>query len=406
MMASANSKSENEMSSQSDFLTRAQDLREQLIAWRREIHRHPELGFQEHRTASLVADALRELGLEVETEIGKTGVVGRLGAGRPAIGLRADMDALEIQEANDVPYASRNPGLMHACGHDAHTAMLLGAAKIIKRLPSRPPGEIRLLFQPCEEGWDEEGKGGARRMIEDGALQGLDGVIALHVDSTQPCGSVGIRSGYVMAGVAPYDATILGISSHSAAPHQGVNPILLLAKVINTIQAIPALHADPLQPAIVSCEAVQGGSSPGVIPDNVSLHGNIRYYDREARAALGQALEKAFQIVRVLDGDYRLTVQDTYPPTYNDPDLSALVRRHALAIVGEESLYHLERSMAGEDFGYMAGEVPGAYFKLGVGIDGDYRPYHNPNFDIDESALPTGSAILASSALGFLTMRG
>lgn len=385
-----------------DISARTRELQHRLTAWRREIHRHPELGFQEHRTARLVADTLEEMGLEVETGIGKTGVVGHLGAGERAIGLRADMDALEIEEANDVPYASQNPGVMHACGHDAHTAMLLGAAAVLAKLPDRPPGEIRFLFQPSEEGWDEDGKGGARRMIEDGAVDGLAAVVALHVDSTQPCGSVAIRDGYVWAGVDPYDAIILGTSTHSAAPHHGVNPIVLLARIISAIQAIPALDTDPLQPTVVSCEAVHGGSSSGVIPDSVSLHGNIRYYDPETRQVLAQGLKRALGIARVLGGDYELTVRPTYPPTYNDPELSDLVRACAADIVGESNVLSARPSLAGEDFGYMSSRIPGVYFKLGVQIEGEERYYHQPNFDLNESALPVGSAVLAAAALRFL----
>jgi len=386
----------------SDIARMAQDLQNQLTTWRREIHRHPELAFQEHRTAALVADALRAMDVAVETGIGQTGVVGHIGSGRPAMGLRADMDALEIEEANDVPYASQVPGLMHACGHDAHTAMLLGAAAILSACGDRPEGEIRLLFQPSEESWDEEGKGGARRMIEDGALEGLDAVMALHVDSMRPRGSVGIRSGYVMAGVDPYTATILGDSSHSAAPHQGLNPVVLLAQVINAIQAIPALKTDPLQPAIISCETVHSESSSGVIPEQASLHGNIRAYDPETRRALRQGLHRALETVRVAGGDYELVVRGSYPPTHNDPALTAMVRDCAVAIVGEARIWEAERSMAGEDFGAMSSRVPGAYVKLGVQLEGEQRPYHTPRFDLDESALPVGSALLAASALRFL----
>lgn len=385
-----------------NILDQAHKLQKQLIHWRREIHMHPEIGFQEHRTAALVADTLRELGLQVETGIGKTGVVGKLGSGKPAVGLRADMDALRIQEENDVPYASRIPGLMHACGHDAHTAMLLGAARILSQHADRPAGEIRFLFQPSEEGWDEEGKGGARRMMEDGALEGLSAVFALHVDSTQPPGTIGIREGYVMAGVHPYDAVISGISSHSAAPHQGVNPVLLLAWVIEAIQAIPANNTHPLQPAIISCESVHAASSSGVIPNRAALHGNIRFYDQETRKALGAALERAFEITRTLGGNYELSILEAYPPTYNDPLLSVMVREVALELIGDHNLYQPGRSLAGEDFGTFAAEIPGAYFNLGVGLEDDFRPYHNPRFDIDETTLPVGCAVLTGCALRFL----
>jgi len=390
----------------SDVAQAARALQDQLSAWRREVHRHPELGFQERRTAELAAAALRKMGIPTETGIGRTGLVGRLGTGRPAIGLRADMDALAIEEVNDVPYRSKTPGVMHACGHDAHTAMLLGAASILTDVAERPPGEIRFLFQPSEEGWDEEGKGGAVRMIEDGALDGLDAVIALHVDPALPSGSVGMRSGYVWAGVDPYDATIIGAGAHSAAPHHGINPIVLLARVIDAIQAIPSLHTDPLQPAIVSCEAVHGGSSSGVIPERVTLHGNIRYYDPATRRALREALERALGVARALGGEYELTVREPYPATYNDPALSDLVRVCACEIVGEAHVLEAEPSMAGEDFGWMSSRIPGAYFKLGVEIEGREIHYHQPTFDLDEAALPVGSAVLAASALRFLETTG
>ena len=387
---------------EADFLSLAGEMQEQLSAWRREIHQHPELGFQEHRTARLVADVLEGLGLDVRTGIGKTGVIGQIGSGKPAVGLRADMDALAIQEANDVPYASVNPGVMHACGHDAHTAVLLGCAALLSKLPDRPAGEIRLLFQPMEEGWDEQGKGGALRMIEDGALEGLDAVAALHVDSALSSGSIALSAGPVMAGVDPYDAVILGKSSHSGSPQQGVNPIALLAQVIQTILAIPSQHTDPLKPGLISCEAVHGDSSSGVIPGEVSLHGNIRYYDPETRRAIHQALENALSSVRAQGGDYRINIQGVYPPTSNDPDLTDLIHRTARDLIGKDRVIPMEQSLAGEDFGYLAGEVPGVYFHLGAGLEGDFRPYHNPHFEIDESALPVGTAVLSAAAVHFL----
>lgn len=381
----------------------ARKIEDQIIHWRRDIHRHPELGFQEHRTARLAASALKSMGLQVETGIGKTGLIARLGTGPPAVGLRADMDALEIQETNDVPYASQVPGVMHACGHDAHTAMLLGAAQILSSLPDRPAGEIRFLFQPMEEGWDQEGKGGAVRMIEDGALRDLDAVFALHVDSTLETGRAAVSSGRVMAGVDPYDALILGTSTHSGSPQLGVNPIALLAGVIQTILAIPAQHTDPLQPALISCEAVHSGASSGVIPEQASLHGNIRYYDQAARKAMHRSLEKALDSVRTQGGDYQLTIQEVFPPTRNDPELTDLIRGCLIDLMGEDQVQPMKPSLAGEDFGYMSGKIPGVYYHLGVGRTGDFRPYHNPRFDIDESALAPGAASLAAAAVAFLT---
>jgi amidohydrolase len=388
------------------MLSRAHGLGERIVAWRRDIHRHPEPGFEEHRTAGLVAGALQGMGIPAEAAVGKTGVVGHLGHGRPAIGLRADMDALAIQEANDVPYASCRPGLMHACGHDAHTAMLLGAAELLHSEANRLPGEIRFIFQPCEEGWDSEDKGGAVRMMEDGALEGLDAILALHVDPGARAGTVGIRSGYVMAGVDPYDAILIGKGCHSSAPQQGLNPIFVLSQVLSAIQAIPAQRISALEPAIVSIEAVHGGSSTGVIPDRVSLHGNIRCYDDWTRLRLREELERALGLARALGGDYELKVRNLFPACYNDPEISGAVRRVAVEMLGADGVYEPEPSMAGEDFGFMSRAVPGAFVWLGIQMEGGQRALHSPNFDVDESALPLGSALLAETGWRLLREMG
>ena len=386
----------------SEILLRARALQAEIVGWRRIIHRQPELGFQEHHTALLVADALQEMGLQVETGVGKTGIVGHLGQGQPAVGLRADLDALEIQEANDTPYTSCTPGLMHACGHDAHTAMLLGAAELLRSLPGRPPGEIRFLFQPCEEAWDSEDKGGALRMVEEGALTGLDAVLGLHVDPRAEAGSLGIRSGYVMPGVDPYDAILFGQSCHSSRPHQGLNPIYLLGQVLSAILAIPAERIDPLESAVVSVEAVHGGSTTGVIADRVLLHGNIRAYDDGTRLQLREELARALSQARALGGDYELAVRSIFPACYNDPQITAIVEQVAAQMLGASCLYEPDLNMSGEDFGYMTQAVPGAFVRLGVEIAGDQRALHSPTFDVDESALPTGSAILAAATCHLL----
>lgn len=390
---------------ESEILKQARTNREQIVEWRRRVHMHPEPGFQEHRTARLVADALSAMGIERETGVGKTGVVGSLGHGRPAVGIRADMDALEIQEMNETPYISRVPGMMHACGHDAHVAMLLGTALLLSQRPELPSGEVRLLFQPSEESWDEEGKGGALRMVEEGALKDLDAVLALHVDSQMISGKIGVRDGAIMAGVDPYDVVIQGAGCHSAAPHEGVNPVYLLAQVVSAIQAIHSLRLDPLKVGIISCESVHGVSTTGVIPDSVRMHGNIRYHDESARRLLRQELENALKLVHPLGGDYELKIQDIYPATHNDPAVCDLVRTVGAAMLGEAAIYEPELSMAGEDFGYMVQQVPGAFIELGAKLDEVDRPHHSPQFDLDESALPIGAALLAAAALKVLSTR-
>ena len=400
-----------EEDSVSELLKRARGIQDRLVAWRRDVHAHPELGFEEHRTARLVADILRDLDLTVETGIGGTGVVGRLGvgrpgAGRPAVGLRADMDALPIQEANDVPYASRVPGVMHACGHDAHVAMLLGTAELLAGLPVSPEdcpnGEVRFLFQPSEEVPDAEGRSGAPRMIEDGALDGVDAVLALHVDSNAAAGTVGVRPGAIMAAVDPFSATIIGSGSHSAFPHEGVSPIAILAQVIEAVQSARALRIDPLKPAVIAIESVHAGAASGVIPDQVEISGNVRSFDEDVREQLHRELERALSLARVGGGDYRLTI-DTYSLTaHNDPALAELVATVVREVAGPHALFEPQPRMYGEDFSTMARRVPGVMAFLGVRAGDEPRPLHSPTFDLDESALPVGVAVLAASALRFL----
>lgn len=373
-----------------------------IVAWRRDIHMHPELGFEEFRTAQMVADNLRALGLEVATGVGKTGVVGILGEGKPVIGIRADMDALPVQEINDVPYASQTPGIMHACGHDAHTAMLLGAARVLSQMPDRPQGEIRFFFQPCEEKDDDEGKSGATRMMEDGALDGVDRVIALHVASELPSGKIVIEEGFTSANVDTFHATIKGKGCHGAYPHRGVDPIFILAQVINAINGIRARRVNPIRPAVVSIGSVHAGVAPNVIPDDVQMNGTIRSFDDETREQLHHDLEAAFGVARALGGDYELNIVKGCPSIYNDPDVAALIRTTAQEMLGEDAILHQEPAMGGEDFSYMTRKAPGAMFLLGAKRDDVERPHHSPQFDIDESVFPIGSALLAETALRLL----
>jgi amidohydrolase len=386
-----------------DLLTAARGLEDRLVSWRRSIHRHPELGFREHRTAELILEALEAAGVPCEAGIGGTGVVGRLGRGHPAVGLRADMDALPIQEANEVSYASQVPGVMHACGHDAHTAMLLGAAELLTGLPDRPAGEVRFLFQPSEETSDDEGLSGAARMVETGALKGLDAVIAIHVDSAAAAGTVGVREGPVAAGVDAFSATIIGHGSHSALPHQGISPIAILAQVVQAVQGAPTLRVDPLEPAILAIETVHGGAGTGVIPDRVELTGNIRSFSEEVRSTLHRELRRALEIARLNGGDYDLTITTYGPALMNDGAVTEVIRKTALAMGGREALWEPRPRLYGEDFAVMTRQVPGALAFLGVRAGTDERPLHTPTFDIDESALPVGAALLAGSALRVLS---
>jgi amidohydrolase len=384
------------------MLEKAQELSEKITAWRRDIHMHPELSFQEFRTARLVADTLRDMGIEVETAVGKTGVVARIGEGRPAIGIRADMDALPIQEINDVPYASQTPGVMHACGHDAHTAILLGVARMLNEMKDRPAGEIRFLFQPAEEDEDDENKSGAVRMIEDGALEDLDAVIALHVSSGIPTGQIRITPGYDHAAVDSFYAIIKGEGGHGAYPHQTVDPTFILAQVINAIHGVRARRINPMRPAVISIGAINAGSANNVIAEEVKMNGTIRSYDDETRQQLWDELERAFGVAKALGGDYELKIVKGYPAGYNDPDVSALIRDIGSNMLGKDGLAPDEPGMGAEDFSYMCLKAPGAMFSLGAQYDEVKRPHHSSNFDLDESAFPIGAAILAESVVRLL----
>jgi amidohydrolase len=384
------------------MLEEAKHMERRLSEWRRAIHRHPELGFTVHRTAGLVANALADLGLQVRTGVGKTGVVGYLGSGdSPVIAMRADMDALPIQEENQVAYASQVPGRMHACGHDAHTAMLLGAAALLSRQDL--PGQVRFLFQPSEEISDEEGISGAPRMIADGALEGVDAVIALHVDGTVDRGRICINHGWIGAAVDTFRAHVIGQGGHGAFPHQAIDPIWLATHVLSALYALPSRRVAPLQPSVVSVGIVRGGSADNIIPDSVYLEGTLRSFDEEVREQLIQEVETALSITRSFGGDYRLEIEHGYPATYNDPQVVAWLRQVAGDLLGQDQVCAEQKSMGGEDFSYMAKIATGAMLRLGVKPpDGPARHLHTSTFDLDEAALPIGSAILAETARRFL----
>jgi amidohydrolase len=384
------------------MLAEAQAIKEQMVQWRRTIHQWPELGFDLQRTAGLVAQTLGELGVELRSGVGKTGVVAYLGDGDgPVIGVRADMDALPILEENAVPYASQTPGKMHACGHDSHTAMLLGVATLLSRRSF--PGQVRLLFQPSEEGGYDHGVSGAPRMMEDGALDGVDAVIALHVHGTVETGQVLVDDGTVGAAVDTFRADIRGRGGHGAYPHQTIDPIWLTSQVLNALYAIPSRRISPLQPSVVTVGVVRGGTVDNVIPNSVHLEGTLRSFDSDVREQLVQDVERAMAVVRAFGGDYDLHIERGYPPLYNNPIAAGWLRTVAGDLLGDANVATGNVSMGAEDFAYMTQRAPGAMFGLGVKAPGAAPRYlHTPTFDLDEDALPIGAAILAETALRYV----
>jgi amidohydrolase len=381
---------------------RAHALQAELVRLRRMIHRRPELGFQEVETARLVAETLQSLGAQVQTGVARTGVVGSLGTeggGRPCIAIRADMDALPVTELNDVPYCSEVPGVMHACGHDAHVAMALGAAMLLSK--EELPGQVRFLFQPSEERPDEDGVSGAARMIEAGALKGVDWVIAQHVEAEAETGSIRIAPGPITATEDSFRATIRGEGCHGAYPHTGRDPIFIAGQVIGAIHGIVSRQVDPMRPAVISIGLIHGGTEVNVIPSEVNLAGTIRSFEEEVRQVLHAELRQAFEVARALGGDYELTFHMDAIATVNDAEVCALIAAVARDLLGERQVLVEEPSMGAEDFGYMTREVPGAMFSLGT-RQGEPRIFHGAYFDIDEAAMPIGTAILTQAVWRYL----
>jgi amidohydrolase len=386
-----------------NILAKAKALKGEMVRLRRTIHQTPELGFDLYETAGLVARTLTDLGVEIQTGVGKSGVVGRMGQGEgPVIGIRADMDALPIVEQTGADYASKIPGRMHACGHDAHTAMLLGTAMLLKEM--NLPGEVRLLFQPSEETYGDDGVSGAPRMIQDGALAGVDHVIALHVDPKTEVGKIKIAPGVVQAAVDDFRLYLTGKGGHAAHPNLGVDPIWLMSQVLPALYAIPSRRLSPLQPGVLTVGIVKAGSASNIIPAEAYIEGTMRSHDDRTRLKLREDVKKAAEIVRAWGGDYRLDITFGYPPLKNDPRVAGWLQQVGLDLLGPAGVIDDDMiSFGAEDFAYMAEKAPGAMFRLGVKPkDREIGGLHEATFDLDEDALPIGAAMFVETALRFL----
>jgi hippurate hydrolase len=369
-------------------------LHEQMTEWRRDIHAHPETAFEEMRTSRLVADQLESFGVTVDRGLAGTGVVGTIegkrGGGR-TIGLRADMDALDIQELTNTAHASKTPGKMHACGHDGHTAMLLGAAKYLAETRDFA-GRVHLIFQPAEEN-----EGGARVMIEEGLFEKfpMDSVYGLHNRPGLPVGRIGMRKGPIMASYDIFEATVAGRGSHGAMPHEGIDPVLIAAHVITNLQTIASRNADPLKSLVVSVTQVHGGDAYNVIPNEVELKGTVRSFTPEmqdlAETSLGRIVPA---IARAHGGDASVRYERRYPPTVNAPAETEHAARVAAGVVGAEQVEaDTAPVMGSEDFSLMLREKPGCYALLGAGED--RAKVHNPHYDFNDEILPIGASYWA-----------
>lgn len=391
-----------------ETVIRAEKLQAQLRQWRRQFHMHPELSFQEKETAQFVARTLEQIpGMKVALGMGcETAVVGTLTNGSgPTIAVRADMDALPITEENQTAYRSQNKGVMHACGHDAHTAIVLGTARIMGDIffEKKVQGTVKFLFQPAEEKADDHGSTGAPYMVKAGVLEGVDACIALHMSPENQLGEIKLHDGYSMANVDVFKAKLMGSGGHGAYPHLGTDPVWMLGPVLHALYGIPARKVSPLETGIVSIGKVNSGFASNVIPSEVDLQGTIRSYDPAVRQVIHQAVEHALSLVKPLGGDYRLTITPEDPALYNDSAVNRLFERVIAALYPDFHVLDQPFGMGGEDFAHMTKAVPGAMFFLGCGMkDGKQRNLHTPEFDIDEQVLPVGAAIMVETVSRFL----
>lgn len=369
---------------------------EPVIRWRRHFHAHPELGFEEHDTAAFVVDQLRELrALTVHEGVAGTGVVADLPGrpGAPVIALRADMDALPIDETTDLPFRSRAPGRMHACGHDGHIAMLLGAAFALATDGSNRGIGVRFLFQPCEETVGLDGRTGAQRMIDEGALEGVSSAFALHLEPSLPVGSLRLASGPVMACTEAFRGRIRGSGGHGARPERSADPVRMLAVTLMALHSIVSRRVSPLDSAVVSVCRITAGSAANVLPGIVDLEGTLRSLTPETRDLLRVEVEQAFSAVSALGGSYSLDIRPENPSLVNDAGACRTVAEAARALWTDVTIVEGPYGMLGEDFAFVAQRVPAAMAMLGC-ARAVRRELHTADFDLDERALLLGVALL------------
>jgi hippurate hydrolase len=394
-------------------INRIAEFHDDMTAWRRDFHAHPELALEEHRTSAIVQQKLREFGVdEIHTGLAGTGVVGVI-RGEPAagatpaamaIGLRADMDALPITEETGAPYASTVPGKMHACGHDGHTAMLLGAARYLAETRNFR-GSVHLIFQPAEERY-----GGGGIMVREGLFDRFpcDRVFALHNWPRLPAGTFAWRDGPMLAAVATIEITVHGTGSHAAQPHLGVDPIVAAAQIVSALQSVISRNRDPVHSGVVTIGAIAGGDIHNVIPQSVRMLGTARWFDPAAGDAIEAGVRRVVEgVAAAMGARAELRYERTYPATVNDPGSNRLAATAAASVVGETRVEEFPAPvMGGEDFSFMLRERPGAFLVLGSGRGGDDANPHHPRFDFNDAVLPIGASWFARLAETLLPRQG
>jgi amidohydrolase len=387
-----------------DFYAEAEKLFPYTQKLRRDFHVHPELGFEEIRTAGIVAEELNKLGIEVTTGVGKTGVVGIIeGSGPgPVVLLRFDMDALPIQEETGAEYASQTPGVMHACGHDGHTAIGLSVARVLHNHKDKWVGTVKLVFQPAEEGL-----GGARSMVEDGVLTNPtpDFSLGMHVWNDKPIGQIAATSGPAMAAAEMFSVTVTGKGAHGASPHLGYDPIFAAAQIVTALQSVVSRNVDPLETAVVSITAVNGGTAFNVIPPAVEFKGTIRTYLPEIREMVLRRVDEIIHgVAESMQCTAKITMEDVTPAVLNDPRLADLINGIRREILPETEDISGLKTMGSEDMAFLMDEIPGCYIFVGSNNVEKNLVYghHHPKFDFDEQALVQGVALVSASAVAVL----
>lgn len=383
---------------------KAEQLQNDLVKWRRKIHKNPELGFKEHNTSNFIAEKLTEFGIEYD-RVCETGIVGLIRGGKPGktLAIRADIDALALTEKNDVTYKSQNKGAMHACGHDGHTAILLGTAKLLSEMKEDLKGNVKLIFQPAEEG-----PGGAEPMVEAGVMEDpkVDYIIALHINPGIEAGKVGVKEGILLAAPDSFEITVKGKGAHGARPEEGVDPITIGSQIVIGLQQIKSRETKALNPLVISVGSFHSGEAFNAIPEEAKIAGTVRTFDNKLRKRVKKRIEEVVKnITKAFNADYDYKYDFYYPPAYNDPKVTELMRQVIRDKLGENSLYEIpEPSMGGDDFAYFVQKTPGTYMRLGTKNKkkGITNSLHSPFFNIDEDILKQGVKLFVHGTLKIL----
>jgi amidohydrolase len=388
-----------------EIFQRLEEIYPEMVEIRRDLHMYPELSFQEERTPEVIAEFHRELGLEVHTGVGERGVVAKLYGGKPGktVAFRADFDALPIEEQTNAPYKSRVPGVMHACGHDAHTAIVMGLAKVLVEKKDEIAGNFVFIHQHAEERGS-----GAKYMVEDGCLEGVDVIFATHMENYFPVGKVIYRSGYILSASDSFEIDLMGVGGHAAFPHHTSDVVLAASQLVCNLQQIVSRKIDPLQSAVITVGAINAGEAENVIPDKATIRGTVRVFDEKLRDEIEKLIEEITESTsKMARATYRYLYHRGNPATWNHPEETELLVEAAKQVVGEGDVVEIPPNMGAEDFSYYLQRVPGTYFFTGSANEeiGAIYPYHHPKFDIDEKSMLIGAKTMAAAAIRYLDVK-